>query len=60
MAGTLRRVGPTPEEAAAALAAIELFIAETSPVLVADEQPKMNPWYRAGLLESVNREPERL
>ena len=51
-------MGPTPDEAAAALAAIELFIAETTPVVEAVEET-MNPWFRAGLLESVDREPER-
>ena len=58
MTGSLRPVGPTPEEAAAAIAAIERFLLETTPV-VAEEEPKMNPWFRAGLLEAVDREPER-
>ena len=51
-------MGPTPEEAAAALAAIEQFLRETAPV-VEEEAPRMNPWFRAGLLESIDREPER-
>jgi hypothetical protein len=51
-------VGPTPEEAAAAIAAVERFLVETAPAVEAEPE-RMNPWYRAGLLESVDREPER-
>ena len=50
--------GASPEEAAAIVAALERFMRETAPVPApVDEQP--NPWYRAGLLESIEREPPR-
>jgi hypothetical protein len=48
--------GASPEEAAAIVAALERFMRETAPVPApVDEGP--NPWYRAGLLESIEREP---
>ncbi len=48
--------GAPPEEAAAIVAALERFMRETAPVIApVDERP--NPWYRAGLLESIDREP---
>lgn len=55
----LRIVAPaaSPHEAAAVVAALERFMRETTPVLVAEE-PRMNPWQRAALLEGVGREPD--
>ena len=41
----------TPEEGAAIAAAIQQFIAETTPV--AGEGPKQNPWQRAALREGI-------
>jgi hypothetical protein len=48
--------GASPEEAAAIVAALERFMRETAPVIVAAD-PTPNPWFRAGLLESLEREP---
>ena len=55
----LRIVAPSasPAEAAAVVAALERFMRETAPVLAAEE-PRMNPWQRAALLEGVGREPD--
>jgi hypothetical protein len=48
--------GASPEEAAAIVAALERFMRDTAPVAApVDDEP--NPWYRAGLLESIDREP---
>ena len=41
----------TEREAAAIAAAIQQFIAETTPVAV--EGPKQNPWQRAALREGI-------
>lgn len=43
---------PGPEEAAAVIAAVERFIAETTPVGGGASKP-VNPWQRAALLEGV-------
>ncbi len=48
--------GASPEEAAAVVAALERFLRETAPAPVAAD-PKPNPWFMQGLLESVQREP---
>lgn len=48
--------GASPEEAAAVIAALEQFMRETAPVPAPVEE-KPNPWYRAGLLDSIEREP---
>ena len=48
--------GASPEEAAAIVAALEQFMRQTAPV-AAPVEDKQNPWYRRGLLESVEREP---
>ena len=40
-----------PQEAAAVIAAVEQFLADTAPAPVADEP--VNPWQRAALLEGV-------
>ncbi len=47
----------SPEEAAAVVAALERFMRETAPVLVAPEPPR-NPWQQAALQEGVLREPQ--
>jgi hypothetical protein len=46
----------SPEEAAAVVAALERFMRETAP-RVAAEPPPPSPWFRQGLLESIEREP---
>ncbi len=50
--------GASPEEAAAIVAALERFMRETAPV-PAPVEKRQNPWYRRGLLESIEREPPR-
>ena len=51
--------GASPEEAAAIVAALERFMRETAPAPAAvDDAP--NPWFRAGLVESLEREPPQL
>ncbi len=48
--------GVSEEEAAAVIAAVEQFMRETAPAPApADDAP--NPWFRAGLIESLDREP---
>ena len=48
--------GASEEEAAAVIAAVEQFMRETAPVPApVDDAP--NPWFRAGLIESLDREP---
>ena len=48
--------GVSEEEAAAVIAAVEQFMRETAPVPApVDDAP--NPWFRAGLIESLDREP---
>ena len=49
---------PTPEEAAAVMAAIDRFVAETTVVVVPDDSGP-SPWVRAALLEATDREPQR-
>ncbi len=49
----IEMLGPAqPDEAAAVVAAVEQFIAETAPV--SEPAPTVNPWQRAALLEGVN------
>ena len=50
--------GASPEEAGAIVAALERFMRETAPTPAPVEEGQ-NPWYRRGLLESVEREPPR-
>jgi hypothetical protein len=47
----------SPEEAAAVVAALERFMRDFAPVVVA-EAPKQDPWLRAALLEGTGREPD--
>jgi hypothetical protein len=48
---------PSPEEAAAVIAAVERFLRDYTPVLVA-AAPKRNAWQRAAILEATGREPD--
>lgn len=48
---------PSPEEAAAVVAAIERFLADHRPVVVAAPK-QQDPWLRAALLEGTGREPD--
>ena len=47
----MRHAAASPEEAAAIAAAIQQFIAETTPVAVAEV--KQNPWQAAALREGI-------
>lgn len=46
----------SPEQAAALVAALERFIAQTTPAATGP-QTALDPWRRAALLEGVSREP---
>jgi len=48
----------SPEEAAALVAALEQFMRDHTPVLVADDAPTVSGWQAAALREGVNRAPE--
>ncbi|MEA2125951.1 MAG: hypothetical protein QOI80_2733 [Solirubrobacteraceae bacterium] len=48
---------PTPEEAAAVIAAIEQFLRDTTPA--APQEETTSRWLRAARLEAVDREPLR-
>jgi hypothetical protein len=50
-------VNPTPEEAAAVIAAIERFLRDTAPPPAAEQAPKPSPWTLAALREGVDRAP---
>lgn len=45
------------EEAAAVMAAVQRFLADHAPVVVA-EPPRQSAWLRAALLEGTGREPD--
>ncbi|HET9718796.1 MAG TPA: hypothetical protein VFP55_01835 [Solirubrobacteraceae bacterium] len=49
--------GASPEEAAAVAAAVEQFMRQTTPVVVAS-LPAPNPWAQAALHEGISRQPE--
>jgi hypothetical protein len=49
--------GPTPEEAAAAIAAVEQFLRDHAPVAVA-AAPRLSPWKTTALSEGVRRAPD--
>ena len=51
--------GASPQEAAAIVAALEQFMRETAPA-PAPVEDAPNPWVRAGLVESLEREPPQL
>lgn len=42
-----------PQEAAAVIAAVEQFLADTTPAPAVDRRSAANPWQRAALLEGV-------
>jgi hypothetical protein len=46
------------EEAAAVVAAIEQFMRETAPMIVAEPVDPITPWQRAALQEGVLRAPD--
>lgn len=48
--------GASEAEAAAIVAALEQFMRDTAPVPAPVDDPP-NPWFRQGLLESIDREP---
>ncbi|MGH2861403.1 MAG: hypothetical protein ACRDLT_07835 [Solirubrobacteraceae bacterium] len=50
--------GASPEEAAAAVAAIERFRRDTAPVALPAGAPEPGPWKRAALAEAVARQPD--
>jgi len=49
---------PTPEEAAAVIAALEQFLRDTAPAPPRREPPP-SAWRRAALEEGVDRDPRR-
>jgi len=49
---------PSPEEAAAVIAAIEQFLVDTAPPPSGEGKPTVvSPWVRAARLEGVDRDP---
>ncbi len=46
------------EEAAALVAAVEQFMRNHAPVIVADDGPSLSGWQAAALREGVRRAPE--
>lgn len=52
----LRGASATPEEAAAVIAAVEQFLRDTQPPVLA-EPPRPSRWVLAALREGVDREP---
>jgi hypothetical protein len=48
---------PTPDEAAAMIAAIEQFLRDTTVAAPREEKP--SAWVRAARLEAVDRDPQR-
>jgi hypothetical protein len=53
----LRGTSASPEEAAAVVAAVEQFLRDTAPPVVAAPAGPP-PWQRAAILEGVGREPD--
>jgi hypothetical protein len=49
---------PSPEEAAAMVAAIEQFLRDTAPLPAVQKAPAMGPWQRAARAEGVARQPD--
>ena len=49
---------PSPEEAAAVIAALEQFLRDTAPVIAVSPGPQLSAWKRAALVEGVSRQPE--
>ncbi len=48
---------PTPEEAAAIVAALERFMRATAPAPASDIPAGLDGWHAAALLEGVERDP---
>jgi hypothetical protein len=48
---------PSPQEAAAVVAAIEQFMRDTAPVAVPETGPAVSLWQRTALAEGVARQP---
>ncbi len=57
----LRLVAPgaSEAEAAAIVAALEQFMRDTAPA-PAPVEDRPNPWFRAGLLDAIEREPPQV
>jgi hypothetical protein len=55
----LRGASASPEEAAAAMAAVEQFLRDTA-LPPAPAEPEPSPWLTTARLEAVDREPQRL
>jgi len=49
--------GPSPEEAAAIVAAVERFVRETAPPPAAPAAEPAYGWHAAAMLEGVSRDP---
>lgn len=47
---------PTPEEAAAIVAALERFVRASAPTAATRAEDTADPWWRAGILEGVESE----
>ncbi|CAB4943504.1 unannotated protein [freshwater metagenome] len=54
---SLTSASASPEEAAAAIAAVERFLRETA-APAQSAAPSANPWARAALLEGAGHEPD--
>jgi len=52
------RPEPSPEEAAAVIAALEQFLRDHAPAPAPPPEPKLSPWKRAALLEGISRQAE--
>ena len=55
---TLEAASPTPDEAAAAIAAVEQFLRDTLPPAAPAAPPAREAWLVAALHEGVEREPD--
>ena len=57
--GSGRNGGPPSEaEAVAIAAALERFLADTTPAAVPSGPPQMDPWIRQGLIDGVSAKEE--
>lgn len=55
---TIAPLEASPQEAAAVIAAVQQFIYDTTPVVIAASEPETSRWKRAALLEGVSRQPQ--